>query len=349
MVSIENLKKEYPDFCLNISMEIPDGTIIGLVGKNGAGKSTTIKAILGLVKPDAGSVMVLGKEAKQLTAKDKEVIGVALSDSGFSVYLNVANISRILKKMYKTFDEKKFEEQCKRFGLPTHKPIRQFSTGMKAKLRVLVALSHDAKLLIMDEPTAGLDIEARNEILDMLREYITQDESRSVLLTSHISTDLEGLCDEIYLLHDGKMILHEDTDVILDQYAILKMDEEEYDGKEQNSHCHIRRMSGGYRLLCKQDTSCSGNICLGKTQISEPHSGYKDRCYPDSHCICNIDIVLSLQQIYYGKKSILKEKVAQEIVRISCAINNDKKRGETEGKVYRPFRANKIWLKYVWL
>lgn len=242
MVSINNLVKKYDRFALNISLEIPDGVITGLIGKNGAGKSTTIKAILGLIKPDEGSVQVFGKEATALTASDKQNLGVALSDSGFSNYLNVGDIIHILKKMYVDFDEKIFRQICDVQNLPLNKKIKDFSTGMKAKLRVMVALSHNAELLILDEPTAGLDVEARIEILDMLRHYVASDEKRSILITSHISSDLEGLCDDIYLIHDGKVVLHEETDTILSNYAILKVDKPTYE-----------RMDKRYLISTKQD------------------------------------------------------------------------------------------------
>lgn len=249
MVSVWNLTKNYGDFSLNVTMNIPEGRITGLVGKNGAGKSTAIKAILGLICPDGGSVKVFGKNALELTPEDKKQIGVALSDSGFSNYLTLRDIAKILDKMYDNFDKKTFLETCIRYGLPENKLIQKFSTGMKAKLRVLVALSHDARLLIMDEPTAGMDVEARNEILDIIREYLTEKEDRSVLITSHIATDLEGLCDDIYLIHQGKILLHEDTDVILSEYAVLKVEESEFQKLDQK-----------YILSCKQEAF--GYCCL---------------------------------------------------------------------------------------
>ena len=228
MVKVDNLVKKYGDFCLKISLEIPDGTVTGIVGKNGAGKSTIIKAILGLIKPDEGHVTINGKDASKLSGQEKAAIGVALSDSGFSSYLNVEDVICILRKMYSTFDEEYFRNNCVSQGLALGKKIKDFSTGMRAKLRVLVAISHGAELLIMDEPTAGLDVEARNDILDLLRHYLADHETRSILLTSHISSDLESLCDDIYLLHDGKIVLHEDTDTILSNYAVLKTDEDTY-------------------------------------------------------------------------------------------------------------------------
>lgn len=251
MIKAKNLTKNYGDFSLNISMELPEGRITGLIGKNGAGKSTTIKSILGLVVPDGGSIEVLGKEAKDLTAKDRQNMGVTLADSGFSNYLTVKDVANILDKMYEKFDKGAFLKRCKEQRLPETKQIRQFSTGMKAKLRVLVALSHEAKLLIMDEPTSGLDVEARNEILDILRDYLAENENRSILITSHISTDLEGLCDDIYLIHNGRIVLHEDTDVILSEYAILKPSAQEME--KLDKQYILKTVKEGFGMVCLTD------------------------------------------------------------------------------------------------
>ncbi|MBQ1993863.1 MAG: ABC transporter ATP-binding protein [Lachnospiraceae bacterium] len=252
MIKVDNIVKRYGDYSLNISMNIPAGNITGIIGKNGAGKSTTIKSILGIVRPDEGSIQVFGKDTKKLNVKDKQDIGVALSDSGFSMYLTVDDIIHILKKMYDKFDDKEFTELCIKQGLPLNKQIKDFSTGMKAKLRVLVAISHKAKLLILDEPTSGLDIEARNDILDMLRQYMSEDENRSILISSHISSDLEGLCDDVYLIHNGKVLLHEDTDKILDEYAILKLDETGYEQIDKKYIIKTKKVSFGYECLTNQ-------------------------------------------------------------------------------------------------
>lgn len=252
MIKIDNLQKNYKDFSLDVSLEIPAGTVTGLIGRNGAGKSTTIKAILGLIKPDGGTLEVLGKDPKDFTSKDKEQLGVALSDSGFSMMLNLEDIVKILKSMYRSFDEKFFREQCKEQGLPFDKTLKDFSTGMKAKLRVLVAISHAAKLLILDEPTSGLDVLARNDILDMLRDYLAQDSERSILISSHISSDLEGLCDNVYMIHKGKIILREDTDAILGQYGILKVSEEEYAKLDKQYLKATKKESFGYACLTNE-------------------------------------------------------------------------------------------------
>ncbi len=246
MIVLQDVKKNYGNFQFHLSMEIPDGQITGLVGKNGAGKSTAIKLILGLIKPDSGKVTVLGTESAHLPVFEKEKIGVSLAESGFSTQLSTADVEHILAKMYPQFDKEYFDRKCRELNLPKNKRIRDFSTGMKAKLRVLTAMTHKAKLLIMDEPTAGLDVEARNEILDMLREYVAQDEERTILITSHISTDLETLCDDIYLINDGKLVLHEDTDVILGQYGILKVDEAQYEKLDKDYILKSQKEPYGY-------------------------------------------------------------------------------------------------------
>ena len=252
MIEIADLVKKYKDFELNVSLSIPEGRISGLIGKNGAGKSTTIKAILGLIRKDGGSVRVFGKDPRELTGEEKQKIGVTLAESGFSGYLNADVVAKILKNMYARFDEALFRKRCDEFRLPLNKPIREFSTGMKAKLRVLTALSVNAELLVLDEPTAGLDVEARNEILDMLRKYMEERPETSVLISSHISSDLENLCDDVYLIDGGKLILHEDTDVILSQYAVLKCDEETYPMLDQNYLLKTVKEKFGYRCLTKE-------------------------------------------------------------------------------------------------
>lgn len=243
---MQDVRKKYGDYEFRMSMEIPHGRITGLVGKNGAGKSTAIKLILGLTKPDSGSISVLGSEGRELSPADKQKIGVSLAESGFSTQLTVEDVKHILSKMYPAFEQNLFEKQCGSLKLPTNKKIKEFSTGMKAKLRVLTAITHKAELLILDEPTAGLDVEARNEILDLLREYVAENEKRTILISSHIATDLESLCDDIYLIHDGKLILHEDTDVILAQYGVLKVNEEQYTTLDQRAILKVQKENYGY-------------------------------------------------------------------------------------------------------
>ncbi len=252
MIKVENLKKNYGAFSLECSLEVQPGMITGLIGPNGVGKSTTFKSILGLISIDGGSIQVFGKDIKELTTTDKQKIGAALSESGFSGYLTVKGIVSILENMYEKFEKEKFIELCEHFGLPFDKKIKDFSTGMKAKLKVLVAISHNAELLILDEPTAGLDIGVREELLDILRAYMEQDEKRAILISSHISSDLEGLCDDIYMIHEGKIVLHEETDVLLSEYAVLKVDEKQFETMDKQYILRKKKESFGYSCLTNQ-------------------------------------------------------------------------------------------------
>ena len=252
MLKIEHLKKNYDTFSLDCSLELRPGYVTGLIGQNGAGKSTTFKAVLGLIAIDGGTITILGKDIREFTAKDREKLGVVLSDSGFSGYLRIKDLIPILENLYEKFDKTFFVEQAERFRLPPDKQIKDFSTGMKAKLKLLAAISHDAKLLILDEPTAGLDVIARDELLELLREFMEQDEERSVLISSHISGDLESLCDDLYMIQDGKIVLHEDTDVLLSEYALLKVDEEQYEKLDKQYILRVKKETYGYSCLTNQ-------------------------------------------------------------------------------------------------
>lgn len=252
MIHISELKKNYKTFALDVTLDVKPGCITGLVGRNGAGKSTTIKTVLGIVIPDGGTCEVFGRPAHTLGINEKEKIGAALSDSGFSSYLSVKDIRIILRNMYRSFDEKYFTDMCRKFELPENLRIQKFSTGMNAKLRVLAALSHNADLLVLDEPTAGLDVIVRNEIIDMLRDYMAENENRALLISSHIASDLENLCDDIYMIHRGKVVFHEDTDVLLSDYAVLKMDEKQFESVEKEYIINSRKEKFGYMCLTNQ-------------------------------------------------------------------------------------------------
>ena len=190
LAELMEVRKQYGNFQLNCTMQLEEGRITGLIGKNGAGKSTAFKAILGLIHVDDGTVRIMGQYSTGLTPAQKEEIGVVLSDSTFSGYLTVKQISYIMEKMYHRFDREDFLEKCRKLSIPLNKSLKEFSTGMRAKLKVLLALSHEAKMLILDEPTAGLDVVARDQILDLLRVYMEQ-EGRGILISSHISSDLD--------------------------------------------------------------------------------------------------------------------------------------------------------------
>ena len=252
MLKIEHLKKSYENFSLDCSLEVKRGHVTGLIGQNGAGKSTTFKAILGLISYEHGDITILGKPLAQFTAKDKQDLGVVLSDSGFSGYLTINDILPIMENLYKNFDKSFFLEQVEKFQLPCDKKIKDFSTGMKAKVKVLTAISHHAKLLILDEPTAGLDVIARDELLELLRDFMAKEDGNSILISSHISSDLESICDDLYMIHQGTIILHEDTDVLLSDYALLKVDDEAYAGLDKQYLLRSKKESYGYSCLTNQ-------------------------------------------------------------------------------------------------
>ena len=251
MLRLENVQKQYKGFTLNCSMDVKPGVVTGLIGANGAGKSTTFKAILGLIHTECGEINVFGKSVKQLSEVDKANMGVALADSGFSGYLSIKDLLPVLANLYPEFDKEKYVKYCERFNLPLNKKIKDFSTGMKRKLHVITAISHNAKLLILDEPTAGMDVIARDEILGLLREYM-EIEGRSILISSHISSDLEGFCDDIYMIDQGEIVFHEDTDVLLDEYAILKVTEEQYDKLDKTYILRRKKENYGYSCLTNE-------------------------------------------------------------------------------------------------
>lgn len=249
MLELNNVIKKYRDFELNCSLVVRSGYITGLIGQNGAGKTTVFKAILDLINIDSGHIDLDEYDQKTFP---KENIGVVLADSGFSEFLTINNIIPVMENMYQHFDKTEFIVQCDRFSLPRHKKISTFSTGMKAKLKILLALSHQAKLLILDEPTAGLDILARDEILDLLRDYMLADDSRSILISSHISSDLENLCDDIYMIDHGKIILHEDIDTLFNNYALMKADDSQFASLDKKYIIKYKKEAYGYVCLTNQ-------------------------------------------------------------------------------------------------
>lgn len=269
MLELKNIKKKYNDFELECSLKINSGYITGLIGQNGAGKTTIFKAILDLIHIDSGTIEIFSSHQKDFSRED---IGVVLADTGFSEELKIKDIISVLENIYSNFDKETFISRCQRFSLPFDKKLKAFSTGMKAKLKILIALSHQANLLILDEPTAGLDVLARDEILDLIREFMEEDENRAVLISSHISSDLENLCDDIYMIDQGKIILHEDNDTLLSQYGLLKVDEKQYNNLDKNYILKTRKQSYGYCCLTNQKQFYIENypdIVIEKNNIDE--------------------------------------------------------------------------------
>lgn len=220
-IDIKGLTKTYADFTLsNLNLTLPSGCIMGLVGENGAGKSTTVKLILDIIKKDSGSIKILGKDNQEDIKCIKEEIGAVLDEVGFPDCLTAPQIGKIMENTYQNWDNAVYGDLLKKLSMPTKKMFQEYSRGMKMKLGIAVALSHHPKLLILDEATNGLDPVARDEVVDMICEF-TRDESHAVLVSSHIVTDLEKICDYIAFLHKGELLLCEEKDVLLTEYGIV--------------------------------------------------------------------------------------------------------------------------------
>ncbi len=221
-VSVRHLTKKYKDFTLeDVSFDVPAGCVVGFIGENGAGKSTTIKSILGLVNPDGGKIQVFGKDAAALSKKEKNAIGAVLGENCLPENLTLRDVSAVMRLIFAGWNEQSFFAYAEKFALPEDKKIRNFSRGMQQKAALAVALSHGAELLVLDEPTSGLDPVARDEILGFLYDFM-QEERRSVLISSHIVTDLEKLCDYIVFIHGGKIVFAEEKDALRERYGIFR-------------------------------------------------------------------------------------------------------------------------------
>lgn len=251
-LELNNVTKKYSDFTLDhINLNLPTGSILGFVGENGAGKSTTIKLILDTMKRQEGSITVLGEDNLTLSAKTKENIGVVFDDCCFPEVMNLKNVNQAMKGIYKQWDSSLFYQYAKKFRLPESKSIKEYSRGMRMKLSIACALSHHAKLLILDEATSGLDPVVRDEILDVFLEFI-QDESNSIFISSHIISDLEKICDYICLIHDGHILFSEPKDDLLETYGILKCSDSDFTHVPKDAVIGYRKNQFGVEALVKK-------------------------------------------------------------------------------------------------
>lgn len=249
ILEIKNLSKKYDGFELkNINIELPKGMIMGFIGENGAGKTTTIKTILNVINRDSGEIKIFGLDNKESERKIKEDIGVVLDDSFLSEYLNPSDINKIMKNIYKNWDEKLYFKYIEDFKLPKEKMSKEYSSGMKMKLKIAVALAHHPKLLILDEPTSGLDPVARNEILDIFQEFI-QDEEHGVFVSSHITSDLEHIADYITFINNGEIIFTKTRDDLLENYGIVKCSEEQFKKIDKNDYIKYKKNKYEYDVL----------------------------------------------------------------------------------------------------
>ncbi|MDE6659412.1 MAG: ABC transporter ATP-binding protein [Eubacterium sp.] len=249
-IEVKNLSKHYKGFSLeNISFSLPSGCIMGLVGENGAGKSTTIKLILDMIQKSSGEVTLLGQSTKDCS---KEDIGVVTEEIGVPINFNAMEINSVFKNIYKKWNENEFFTYLTKFNIPTNKKIKDFSKGMKMKLHIALALSHSAKLLILDEATSGLDPVVRDEILDIFNEF-TRDENHSILFSSHIVSDLEKVCDYIAFMHNGKLILCEEKDELLNNYSIIQCDESTINEIDKADILSIRKSNYAVKAVIKSN------------------------------------------------------------------------------------------------
>lgn len=239
-VKIHNLTKQYDSkFQLNVDLEIPKGMIIGLIGENGAGKTTLMKSMLDIIHPEQGTISF---------EKGSEHVGVVLDQSFFPEILTPMDIHHIMKDIYSTWDADMYFRYMKDFDLPLHKAIKTMSKGMRKKLEIATAFSHHPSLLILDEPTSGLDPVVRSEVLDLFLEFI-QDENHTILFSTHITSDLEHIADYIIFLDDGKIILKENRDTLLEEYGVLKCSEKEWKTIDSKDYVTYKKGKYQYELL----------------------------------------------------------------------------------------------------
>ena len=220
-LEIKNLSKSFDGFQLdNLNLTLPSGCIMGLIGENGAGKSTTIKLILNMLHKDSGTITVLGRDNEENIRLTKEDVGVVMDEVGIPECLTARQVGNVMKHTFLHWDEAEYTRLLAKLSLPDNKPFKDFSRGMKMKLGIAVAMSHGAKLLLLDEATSGLDPVVRDEVVEMFSDF-TRDENHSILMSSHIVSDLEKLCDYVAFLHKGKLLLCEEKDLLLAEYGLI--------------------------------------------------------------------------------------------------------------------------------
>ena len=266
-IEIQRLEKSYPGFELKLDLALPQGCIMGLIGENGAGKTTTIKLLLGLIRADGGSISVLGQSGEADLRLVKEEIGVVFDEPSFPESLTAENIDRVMAGIYCHWDSAAYFSYLKRLSIPESKPFKSFSRGMKMKLSIAVALSHNAKLLILDEPTSGLDPVVRDEVVEIFSEF-TRDENRSVLISSHIVSDLEKLCDYIAFLHKGKLLLCEEMDRLLEEYGLVHCAPEVLTGLSRQDIIGRKDSAYGVSAIVRRSAAPAG-LSLSPVSIEE--------------------------------------------------------------------------------
>ncbi|MBO4281194.1 MAG: ABC transporter ATP-binding protein [Lachnospiraceae bacterium] len=257
ILELKNVTKDYGDFKLDhVSFSVPRGTVCGFIGQNGAGKTTTIQLILDAIARDGGEITLFGQEVVPGKSHAlREDIGVVFDEMGFHEFLTPAQIDGIMKRIYKNWNSEQYFDYLKRFSLPSGKRCGNFSRGMRMKLQIAVALSHGAKFLVMDEPTSGLDPIVRNEMIQIFREFVVE-EDHTILLSSHITTDIEKIADEVVFIDGGKIVLAGNKDEILLRHAILKCKKEEADRVSESLIVDREMSSFGAEMLVSDRDAC---------------------------------------------------------------------------------------------
>lgn len=257
-LEIRNLTKTYPGFRLqNLNLTLPSGCILGLVGENGAGKSTTIKLILDMIRKDSGTITLFGQDNQKNTVLTKQDIGVVLDEVGIPQFMTAGQIANIMRHTFKNWDDALFKDYLKKLALPAGKAFKDFSRGMKMKMGIAVALAHHPKLLILDEATSGLDPVVRDEVVEMFGEF-TRDENHAVLISSHIVSDLEKICDYIAFLHKGQLLLCEEKDVLLEEYGLVQCSKERLEELDADAIKGKKVSPYGVQALVKRDAVPAG-------------------------------------------------------------------------------------------
>ena len=257
-LELKNVSKSFSGFCLdNINLTLPSGCIMGLIGENGAGKSTTIKLILDMLHKDSGTITILGKDNDKNISLIKEDIGVVMDEVGMPECLTAKQIGNVMKHTFRNWNEAEYARLLQKLSLPDNKPFKDFSRGMKMKLGIAVAMSHGAKLLLLDEPTSGLDPVVRDEVVDMFYDF-TRDENHSILISSHIVSDLEKLCDYVAFLHKGKLLLCEEKDVLLSEYGIIHCTVEQLSELDEEVIKYIKETPYGAEVIVPRKDAPDG-------------------------------------------------------------------------------------------
>ena len=251
-IELRGLEKHYEDFDLKIDLELPQGCILGLVGENGAGKSTTIRLLLGMTRPDGGSIRVLGEERA-----DKEQIGVVLDEPAYPECLTPRQLGRVMAGIFRSWDPAAYEGYLKKLSLPENKRFKDFSRGMKMKLSIAVALSHHPRLLVLDEPTSGLDPVVRDEVVELFADF-AREEDHSVLISSHIVSDLEKLCDYVAFLHKGRLLLCEEKDALREAYGLARLSRADFEALDPAAVIGSRRSPYGVSAILRRSAAPAG-------------------------------------------------------------------------------------------